>query len=91
MAYFSAKRSGVGARHARSCECAVREPTRCAVGKLIRLQYDLPDLLARHALAWVALPVGVEARSSLFDADQSIPWMYAVRHDLLSECIALTK
>lgn len=71
--------------------CAVREPARGAVGKIIRLKYDHSDLLAQHALAWVARPVDGDAGSTLFDEEHTVPWMSAVHDALLIECVALTK
>lgn len=53
MSYYGARRRGSGARNARSRAREVRKHTRGALRKVICLQYDLPDILARHALARV--------------------------------------
>lgn len=53
MSFYSASRSGGNARLVRARACAVRDPTRGAVGEIMRMQYGLPDLLAQYCLALV--------------------------------------
>lgn len=90
MSFFSAKRRGSTPRNTQSRASAVCEPTRGAVAKLIGLQYDLPELLARHALSWVGRPQPGVSASRLFDTEGLDTWMVAMNEALLTECVHLT-
>lgn len=57
ISMFSAKRRSATSRNTRSRACAVRGRARPAVANILRQQYERPDLLAKHAFAWVARPV----------------------------------
>lgn len=50
MSFFRVKRRAATTRSTRSRTSVVREPTEGAVENIVRHQYDLPDLLAQHAL-----------------------------------------
>lgn len=72
MSYYSLKchrSTTCTTANVRSRPCAIREPTRGAVGKIIRLQYDLHDPLARHALAWLIPSVSGDSGTPLFNSD----------------------
>lgn len=91
MSFYSAHRLGPTTRNAHSQACAVREPTRGVVGKVVRLQYDLPELLSKHALAWAAHPMSGNKGSPLFKSEASSPWMGTMRDALLTKCVPICK
>lgn len=64
--------------------------TQGALAMIICLQYDLPDLLAEHALAWVPRSAPGSPSSILFHSEGGEPWMASMSEYILAECIPQT-